>query len=110
MAPIPFLIIFSQRTNVIKVFGEFLEPIQQEAKFNLTEDKAKKGFISSLIGVVSTFILSYFIEILKNGSDLGKFISSSYFWNFFSLLTLLFLFLIILIYYYQYLSNHIDKE
>ena len=105
MAPIPFLIVFSHRRNINQAFAD-LRPVQRSG-IDLDEIKAKKGFISSLIGILSTFILSMFFEILSNNPESIEIISNEHFWRIFSIICMLFLFLTVLIIYYKLLY---DKE
>ena len=110
MAPIPFLIIFSHRRNISQAFADIL-PVQN-ARVDLDEVKAKKGFISSIIGILSTFILGIFFEFFSKTSEKSSEnqMFETHFWYCFIIISMLFLFLTILILYYKLLSNHDEKK
>jgi ABC-type uncharacterized transport system YnjBCD permease subunit len=115
MAPIPFLIIFSHKRNIQRAFSELI-PVVQQREIAFTDTHAKKLFVSSIIGVLITFILKQIIDILPheltgniNKSPLFELLSNN-FWIGFIVIGMLFLFLIILIYYYKLLSTkHEDR-
>lgn len=109
MAPIPFLVIFSHRRNINQAFSD-IRPVIQKTALDLDEIKAKKGFISSIIGILSTFILGIFFEYFSKNDEDRFVLFETNFWPCFMMVCLLFLFMIILILYYKLLSNHEDKN
>lgn len=91
IAPIPILVVFAFKTIIGKTYPDIFNKAEEVPENTLQLVLAKKTFISSIIGVLSTFILGMFI---KDGNvELEK--------------TILFLvFLFILIIYYKFLSDH----
>jgi len=97
LAPIPILIVFAFKAIMIKIFPGFFKEPEDDPKNLLKLDFAKKTFISSMVGVLATFILGVFLN--ENFQDL---------WSI--LRVLLFLgFLLILIFYFKLLSAHADE-
>lgn len=107
MAPIPFLIIFSHKHNIDVVFYDI---IPNQRKVFLDETSAKKGFISSIIGIISTFTLGVFFEFFSKENNKRNELFENHFWYCFIMICMLFIFLTILIFYYKHLSNHEDKN
>mgnify|MGYP006870824391 CR=1 FL=1 len=96
VAPIPILIVFAFKTIMVKIFPTQFDETEFDPKNLLRLDLAKKTFISSIIGILSTFILSIFLQ--NNNFDEYEVKK-----------VLLFLgFLIILIIYYKILSAHAE--
>ena len=107
MAPIPILIIFSHRANIDIIFYDFLP--KQNKPF-LSDVKAKKGFISSIIGILSTFILGVFFDFFSKDSSNRNALFEKHFWYWFIIIISLLIFLAILIFYYNLLSNHKEDK
>ena len=94
IAPIPILIIFAFRAIMTKMFPIYFNKTEDAGVKLLTLDLAKKTFISSIIGVLATYILGVFLS--DEAFEIGK--------------TILFLaFLITLIVYYKFLADHTNE-
>jgi hypothetical protein len=104
MAPIPFLIIFAHKNNIKRAFPNLINKENGLPIDPIDERIAKKTFISSIIGILITSILKFFIDILH---DYKEFEIS---WQFFAIIVSIFLFLIILIFYFKLLSTKYDNE
>jgi len=77
IAPIPVLIIFSFRKYITMAFPPNVTKTEESA-FTFIEKaidaiEAKKAFITSIIGITSTFLLGLFLDLLsKNNSEAGN--------------------------------------
>lgn len=107
LAPIVLLIISSFKRIIIKMYPLNVKIHPTESLDMINEMDAKKTFISSLIGVTSTFILGQLIESLTTGSAAKEFQASK---DFYFILLLSIAFLIIQIVLYSILSSHHSDE
>lgn len=75
IAPIPILIIYSYKKYVLALFNS--NGSSDDSSYNIFEkifnsNEAEKAFITSIIGITSTFILGLFIELLSVKNDGGN--------------------------------------
>lgn len=113
LSPIPLLIIASFKGVIIKMYPNNVKVHPTIASDMIKEMDAKKTFISSLIGVTSTFILGQFIESLTaSGDKNGNSITSSFnaTRDYFVLIVLAIVFLVILIVLYYILTSHREEK
>ncbi|MBK6544586.1 MAG: hypothetical protein IPG12_04860 [Saprospiraceae bacterium] len=94
VAPIPILIVFAFKAIMVRIYPSYFNEPEDDPKNLLKLDLAKKTFISSIIGVLATFILGIFLS--QTTFDL---------WSIYKIL-LFMVFLLILIIYYKILSDH----
>jgi len=91
IAPIPILIIFAFRTIISKTYPDIFNKVEEAPENTLQLVIAKKTFISSIIGLLATFLLGIFIN-----SEKIEFVKT----------ILLLSFLLLLIVYFKFLSDH----
>ena len=98
ISPIPLLIVATFKKLFTKIYPRDFKVSDIEKKALISENTAKKTFISSLLGVTSTFILSQFIILLQDSK--GNIL----------MLFLVLIFQLILVYLYKVVSDHQDTE
>ena len=108
LSPIALLIISSFKRIIIKMYPLEVKVHPTEALDMISEIDTKKTFISSLIGVTSTFILGQLIECFggQNGHS-REFTASK---DFYMVLGVAILFLVIQVGLYYILSSHAKHE
>ena len=107
IAPIPILIVYSFRKYILSVAPLDPEDVDESASLILriiTAEVAKKAFITSLIGITSTFILSRLFAVLTPKAAVEENIQINA--VFFIGMGFALIFLCILIYLYNLLINH----
>jgi len=114
IAPIPVLIVFSFRKLIILSFPpKIVEDAKPEGQniieklfdTHVNEDIAKKAFISSIIGVMSTYLLGIFIKLLTpNEEQVSSMLHVSH--DFINILAFYLLFILAMILLYFMISNH----
>jgi len=107
IAPIPVLIVFSFKKYLMSIFNTEILNLTKVDKI-ITTIEAKKAFITSLIGITSTFILGIFIDHLSgnNKENIYLFLSNDYL----IILTLAILFLIIQIILFYIISKYNEEK
>ena len=105
LAPIPILIIASFKRIIVKMFPLNIKMHPFETKDMISEEIAKKTFISSLIGVTSTFLLGKFIEIISLVPEESSYSNFTLSYDYVYLLILALVFLLLQIFLYLILSK-----
>ena len=108
IAPIPILITFSYKKYVLALFNPSQsESVSNSKKFEevINPFEAEKAFITSIIGITSTFILGLFFELLSIQSKTEANINLSVSCDFILIFGLAFVFLIIQIFLYRFISK-----
>jgi len=108
IAPIPILITYSFKKYVLALFNSSIPDF--DTKFNMFSKtinsyEAEKAFITSIIGITSTFILGLFIELLAVNSNNGVNTELSVSHDFILILSLAFVFLVLQILLYRFISK-----
>lgn len=110
ISPILILIVASFKKFISKIYPLEIKMHPNEVKCLISENLAKKTFISSLIGITSTFLLGQFISIFSQFKSIDTINNFEFSLGFISILILSLLFLLILIFLYKFVSNHKEVD